>query len=112
LTEGGWQSVPKLAFPGGALVGCAAGFMNVPRIKGSRTTRSCRACWRPSMWPGRWRNSAVLQRRAGRATKDGWRASDIGRDLKPVRNVKPLWSKLRHGPRRRAGRHGHVDEPR
>src|SRR5262249_12566909 len=35
LTEGGWQSVPKLAFPGGALMGCAAGFMNVPRIKGS-----------------------------------------------------------------------------
>ncbi len=35
LTEGGWQSVPKLVFPGGALVGCGAGFMNVPRIKGS-----------------------------------------------------------------------------
>ena len=35
LTEGGLQSVPKLAFPGGALIGCAAGFMNVPRIKGS-----------------------------------------------------------------------------
>jgi electron-transferring-flavoprotein dehydrogenase len=35
LTEGGWQSIPKLVFPGGVLVGCAAGFMNVPRIKGS-----------------------------------------------------------------------------
>ena len=35
LTEGGWQSAPKLVFPGGALIGCAAGFMNVPRIKGS-----------------------------------------------------------------------------
>ena len=35
LTEGGYQSVPKLAFPGGALIGCDAGFMNVPRIKGS-----------------------------------------------------------------------------
>ncbi len=35
LTEGGWQSVPKLPFPGGALLGCAAGFVNVPRIKGS-----------------------------------------------------------------------------
>ena len=35
ITEGGLQSVPKLAFPGGALIGCAAGFMNVPRIKGS-----------------------------------------------------------------------------
>ena len=35
LTEGGWQSMPKLTFPGGALLGCAAGMMNVPRIKGS-----------------------------------------------------------------------------
>jgi electron-transferring-flavoprotein dehydrogenase len=37
INEGGWQSVPKLAFPGGALVGCAAGFVNVPRIKGTHT---------------------------------------------------------------------------
>ena len=35
ITEGGWQSVPKLTFPGGALIGCAAGFVNVPRIKGT-----------------------------------------------------------------------------
>ncbi|MBP0573695.1 NAD(P)/FAD-dependent oxidoreductase, partial [Mycobacterium tuberculosis] len=34
ISEGGWQSVPKLTFPGGALLGCAAGFVNVPRIKG------------------------------------------------------------------------------
>src|SRR3546814_9307436 len=34
INEGGWQSVPKLAFPGGALIGCSAGFVNVPRIKG------------------------------------------------------------------------------
>ncbi len=37
LNEGGFQSDPKLAFPGGVLVGCAAGFMNVPKIKGSHT---------------------------------------------------------------------------
>ena len=35
INEGGLQSVPKLAFPGGALIGCAAGFVNLPRIKGS-----------------------------------------------------------------------------
>ena len=35
ITEGGWQSVPKLTFPGGALLGCSAGFVNVPRIKGN-----------------------------------------------------------------------------
>ena len=37
LNEGGFQSMPKLTFPGGALIGAAAGFMNVPRIKGSHT---------------------------------------------------------------------------
>ena len=37
INDGGWQSIPKLAFPGGALIGCAAGFVNVPRIKGSHT---------------------------------------------------------------------------
>ena len=37
LNEGGFQSIPKLTFPGGALIGCSAGFMNVPKIKGSHT---------------------------------------------------------------------------
>jgi len=37
INEGGWQAVPKLTFPGGALIGCSAGFVNVPRIKGSHT---------------------------------------------------------------------------
>src|SRR3546814_932236 len=37
INDGGWQSVPKLVFPGGALIGCSAGFVNVPRIKGSHT---------------------------------------------------------------------------
>ena len=37
INEGGWQSVPRLAFPGGALIGCSAGFVNVPRIKGTHT---------------------------------------------------------------------------
>ena len=51
ITEGGYQSVPRLTFPGGALIGCAAGFVNVPRIKGSHNGifvrdaggRACRA---------------------------------------------------------------------
>ncbi|KAH2815318.1 hypothetical protein KXV85_004569, partial [Aspergillus fumigatus] len=37
INEGGWQSVPHLSFPGGVLAGCSAGFVNVPRIKGSHT---------------------------------------------------------------------------
>ncbi len=91
ITEGGWQSVPKLVFPGGALVGCAAGFVNVPRIKGSHN----------AILSGMQAADAVADAlAAGRAHdelaayEEGWRASAIGRDLRRVRNVKPLWSKL------------------
>ncbi len=91
LTEGGWQSVPKLIFPGGALIGCAAGFMNVPRIKGSHN----------AMLSGMLAAEHIAQAiGAGRSHDElsgyeaAWRSSDIGRDLWPVRNVKPLWSKL------------------
>lgn len=37
LNEGGLQSIPKLSFPGGSLIGCSAGFLNVPKIKGTHT---------------------------------------------------------------------------
>ncbi|HZS65168.1 MAG TPA: electron transfer flavoprotein-ubiquinone oxidoreductase [Xanthobacteraceae bacterium] len=90
LTEGGYQSVPKLAFPGGALIGCAAGFMNVPRIKGSHN----------AMLSGMLAAEHVVQALAAGRRNDelasyeaAWRASDIGRDLWKVRNAKPLWSK-------------------
>jgi len=91
LTEGGYQSVPKLAFPGGALIGCAAGFMNVPRIKGSHN----------AMLSGMLAAERIaVALKAGRARDEladydtVWRSSDIGRDLWRVRNAKPLWSKL------------------
>ncbi|MEM6710729.1 MAG: electron transfer flavoprotein-ubiquinone oxidoreductase [Pseudomonadota bacterium] len=94
ISEGGYQSVPKLAFPGGALLGCSAGFVNVPRIKGSHN----------AMLSGMQAAEAIVDALdAGRerdvlnAYEDGWRSSPIGQDLKPVRNVKPLWS--RHGTR-------------
>src|SRR5581483_3950308 len=90
LTEGGYQSVPKLTFPGGALIGCDAGFMNVPRIKGSHN----------AMLSGMLAAEHVAEAlEAGRANDEltdyeaAWRASDVGRDLWKVRNVKPLWSK-------------------
>jgi electron-transferring-flavoprotein dehydrogenase len=91
LTEGGWQSVPKLSFPGGALIGCAAGFMNVPRIKGSHNAvlSGIEAA-----------EAAAKALEAGRGHDEladyeaGWRSGPIGADLKNVRNVKPLWSKL------------------
>ncbi|UGB25476.1 electron transfer flavoprotein-ubiquinone oxidoreductase [Methylorubrum sp. B1-46] len=90
IMEGGWQSVPKLVFPGGCLVGDSAGFVNVPRIKGSHN----------AILSGIQAADAIFEALvAGRqgdeltAYEEGWRDSPIGRDLKPVRNVKPLWSK-------------------
>ncbi|WP_299861195.1 electron transfer flavoprotein-ubiquinone oxidoreductase [uncultured Hoeflea sp.] len=91
ISEGGWQSVPKLVFPGGALIGCSAGFVNVARIKGSHNAVLS------GMLAADHTAEAIA---AGRAqdTLDGyeaaWRATEIGKDLKKVRNVKPLWSKL------------------
>jgi electron-transferring-flavoprotein dehydrogenase len=91
LTEGGWQSVPKLAFPGGVLIGCAAGFMNVPRIKGSHN----------AMLSGMLAAEHITAALAGGRAHDelasyeaAWRASPVGHDLWRVRNAKPLWSKL------------------
>jgi len=91
IAEGGWQSVPKLAFPGGALIGCAAGFVNVPRIKGSHN----------AIFSGMLAAEHVVAAlKAGRARdelasyEEAWRGSEIGRDLYKVRNAKPLWSKL------------------
>ena len=91
LTEGGYQSVPKLCFPGGVLVGCGAGFMNVPRIKGSHNAVLSGIMAAEAIAP------AIAEGRAGdeiTAYDSGWRASAIGQDLKKVRNAKPLWSKL------------------
>jgi electron-transferring-flavoprotein dehydrogenase len=91
ITEGGFQSVPKLTFPGGALVGCAAGFVNVPRIKGSHN----------AILSGMLAAEHVAEAiAAGRAHDEiaeyeaGWRVSQVGKDLRRVRNVKPLWSKF------------------
>ncbi|MEH3120265.1 MAG: electron transfer flavoprotein-ubiquinone oxidoreductase [Methylorubrum populi] len=90
IMEGGWQSVPRLVFPGGCLVGDSAGFVNVPRIKGSHN----------AILSGIQAAEAIFEALvAGRqgdeltAYEEGWRDSPIGRDLKPVRNVKPLWSR-------------------
>ena len=91
LTEGGWQSVPKLVFRGGALIGCAAGFMNVPRIKGSHNAilSGILAADHVAAALGEGRTHDELTN-----YETTWRASPIGRDLWRVRNAKPLWSKL------------------
>ena len=91
LTEGGWQSVPKLTFPGGALIGCAAGFMNVPRIKGSHN-----AILSGMLAAERVAAALAASRAHDELSEydDAWRSSAIGKDLWRVRNAKPLWSKL------------------
>ncbi len=91
ITEGGYQSVPRLTFPGGALIGCAAGFVNVPRIKGSHNAMLS------GMLAAEHVAKALAEGRANDELRDyesAWRASDIGRDLWKVRNVKPLWSRF------------------
>ena len=91
ITEGGWQSVPKLTFPGGALIGCSAGFVNVPRIKGSHNAvlSGMQAAQHVVAALGEGRAHDEI---AGYEAE--WRSSEIGKDLKKVRNVKPLWSKF------------------
>ena len=91
ITEGGFQSVPKLTFPGGALIGCAAGFVNVPRIKGSHN----------AMKTGMMAAERVFEAvQAGRngdeltGYQSDYDKSWVAKDLKLVRNVKPLWSKF------------------
>ncbi|KAB0679921.1 electron transfer flavoprotein-ubiquinone oxidoreductase [Aureimonas leprariae] len=90
ITEGGWQSVPKLVFPGGALIGCSAGFVNVPRIKGVHNAMAS------GIQAADAAVAAIGESRAHdrlHVYENGWRSSSIGRDLRPVRNVKPLWSR-------------------
>ena len=89
INEGGWQSIPKVAFPGGALLGCSAGLVNVPRIKGNHN----------AMWSGMKAAEAAAEAiAAGRQgdTLEGYetalREGPVAKDLKRVRNVKPLWS--------------------
>jgi electron-transferring-flavoprotein dehydrogenase len=91
IMEGGWQSVPRLTFPGGCLVGDSAGFVNVPRIKGTHN----------AILSGMLCAEHVFEAlQAGRANdevssyEEAWRSSTIGYDLYRVRNVKPLWSRF------------------
>ncbi len=91
ITEGGWQSVPKLSFPGGVLIGCSAGFVNVPRIKGSHNAVLS------GMLAAEHAADAIAGGRANdelASYEAAWRSTDIGKDLKKVRNVKPLWSRF------------------
>jgi electron-transferring-flavoprotein dehydrogenase len=91
ITEGGWQSIPKLTFPGGALIGCSAGFVNLPRIKGSHNAM------KTGMLAGEAAFEAVTQGRQGdelKAYSEAFKTSWVAKELKKVRNAKPLWTKF------------------
>lgn len=91
INEGGWQAVPKLAFPGGALVGCSAGFVNVPRIKGSHTAMKSGMLAAESI------ATAVAAGRSGDELADyqvNLNNSWIATELKKVKNVQPFVTKL------------------
>jgi electron-transferring-flavoprotein dehydrogenase len=91
ITEGGFQSVPKLAFPGGALIGCAAGFVNLARIKGNHN----------AMLTGMMAADAAFDAIAAGRSGDTLDAYESAYDRSPVRlelykarNPKPLWTKF------------------
>jgi electron-transferring-flavoprotein dehydrogenase len=91
INEGGWQSVPKLAFPGGALIGCSAGFVNVPRIKGTHTAM------KSGMLAAEAAFVAVQADRTGDVIadyEDALRSSWIATELQLVKNAEPLLSKF------------------
>ena len=91
INEGGWQSIPKLAFPGGALIGCSAGFVNVPRIKGTHTAM------KSGMLAAEAAFEAIQQERARdvlNAYEDRLRTSWIATELQLVKNAEPLLSKF------------------
>lgn len=87
VTKGGYQSIPKVAFPGGALLGCSAGLVNLPRIKGNHN----------AMLSGMAAaEAAAAALKAGRSADvlesydEELRAGEVGKDLKAVRNVAPI----------------------
>jgi len=91
INEGGWQSVPKLAFPGGVLAGCSAGFVNVPRIKGSHT----------AMKSGMLAAEAIATAIAAGGAADSLddydvavRESWIAKELQLVQNAQPMVAKF------------------
>ncbi|MGB5866167.1 MAG: electron transfer flavoprotein-ubiquinone oxidoreductase [Sulfitobacter sp.] len=91
ITEGGYQSMPKMVAPGVALLGCSVGMVNVPRIKGNHNAMlSGKAAAEAA-------HEAIKAGRSGDELPDyeiEVRTGEIGQDLFKVRNVKPLWSKF------------------
>ena len=91
VTKGGYQSIPQVAFPGGALLGCSAGLVNLPRIKGNHNAMHS------GIEAAEAAHAAIAAGRAGDTLQDyndGLKSGPVGKDLKRVRNVAPLNAKF------------------
>ncbi|MCA3722163.1 electron transfer flavoprotein-ubiquinone oxidoreductase [Phenylobacterium sp.] len=91
ISEGGEQSLPQLYFPGGALLGCSAGMVNVPRIKGSHNAVKSGVLAAEAAF------AAIQAGRGGDELVEyeaAYKTSSIAKELHAVRNFKPLWSKF------------------
>lgn len=90
INDGGYQSVPKLAFPGGALIGCSAGFVNVPRIKGTHTAMKTGMMAAEAAY-----EAIVAERESDELTayQDAYDNSWVKEELRVVRNVLPAVEK-------------------
>ena len=91
INEGGYQAIPQLAFPGGVLIGCSAGFVNVPRIKGSHTAM------KSGMLAAEAAFEALAADREGYALQaydDALHSSWVADELNKVRNVQPMVAKF------------------
>ena len=91
INDGGLQSIPKLVFPGGALIGCSAGFLNVPRLKGTH------GAMKSGMMAAEAAADAILSQRAHDelvAYPAAFEASWLHKELSVVRNVVPLVKKF------------------
>ncbi len=86
INEGGWQAIPQLAFPGGALIGCSAGFVNVPRIKGTHTAMKSGMLAAEAAFDAlsKGRSNDVLE-----SYEPAVRSSWIDKELRMVRNAQP-----------------------
>ncbi|KAK4249539.1 hypothetical protein C7999DRAFT_29964 [Corynascus novoguineensis] len=88
LIEGGFQSIPKVAFPGGALIGDSAGFVNVPKVKGTHNAMKSGMLAAEAAW------NALKESSSDAAVflfeyEDALRNSSIWKELREVRNMRP-----------------------
>jgi len=93
LNEGGFQCLPKLTFPGGCITGCGAGFMNVPKIKGTHLAMKTSMLAAESVWETLQEGTSPTEGVEPLSFTDKMKSSWVWPELKSVRNVKPAFHK-------------------